>query len=231
MSNNLMRRHATVSSMKGIQNNPLLNQRPQQTVESKNIQRAILNQKPCDAKMDRGYMDKMFSRMSSSQPVQREEFWKGRTNQPYKTILPEKEFKKEFKTQEDLIVYKTNPDDKNKAKLEANLKTFSNDMSQHKQELKAKYTADKKQEFTKEFEYNSVEKYSIKYDQENFKDMKVNVIDYYKKEQQELEKDKQNVDSIIESMVANDNLDKESSQHEQPKTEVIDKYAQRQKKV
>jgi hypothetical protein len=235
--------NASLTNIRGIQNNQLLNQRQQTqnqctqqytqqrdiNVDPKNLHKVILQQKPCDKKMDVTYMNKIYDTLNNSQQTQRQIYWNNRTNQPYKNILPESEFKKEFKTKEDLVVYKINPSDKNKELIEKDLAKATSDITTHNRELRNKFSVDKKAEFKKEFEYNTVEKYTIKYNQENYKDMKMNVIDYFKKEQQELEKNKKNIDDIIEKVIANDMIDENISLEQVPTN--IDKYIQRQKKI
>lgn len=253
-NNNLMRRYEEVSAMRGIQNNQLLNnanrkiQQPQQIRDPSRIREVILDQRKTDPKMDVTRFNRIVNNMDKTQSSDREKLWAARTNQPYKNIMPAKDIKKEYKSQEDLVVYHVKKEDKDEKVFEENAKHMKQAIAQHNKELKDTYSAMKQSEYEKEFEYNHVEKYNVKYDPTDFKDMKESIVDYYKKEQQEQEKDKKCVDDIIEKMMSSGISEdiqtqpdsqqevvspKESVKEDSPteKTVSTNKYLQRQKKI
>lgn len=254
--NQLLHRYAVVSSMKGIQNNNLLSARKQTTqARGNSIEAVILDQRKVDSKMDRVLFDKLGRELESKISEERDNLWKGRTNQPYKNIMPLSEFKKEFKKKDDLIVYKVNQCDKDKQALENKSKIFRQEIDKHNKELKEIYNDSKINEHKEEFEYNHIKKYNVKYDPTEFNDMKESAIDYYKKEQQKEEQDKKCIDDIIETMVETTNTspdldannqresivissdipssekDDNESKNDAKQSISIDKYKQRQKMV
>lgn len=135
------------------------------------------------------------------------EHWSKRTNQPYKNILKNEDYSKNFKKKEDLIVHKvTNLD---KLGLEDDYNKFNKNIEKHNNELKVVYSQNEQTNHKKKFEYNNKYKYRVKYDPKDGKELKEDNIEYYKKEQQKLEKDKKKVDDIIETLMNSDLLTKE----------------------
>lgn len=240
-----MRRYGEVSSMRGIQNNQLLNsagrkiQQPQQIKDASRIREVILDQRRVDPKMDITKFNRVVNSIEQTQSSEREKLWLARTNQPYKNILPASEIKKEYKSSDELVVYRVKPEDKNKAIFQENANHMTQEISQHNKELADTYSVVRRSECEKEFEYNRVEKYNVKYDPTEFKDMKENIVDYYKKEQMEQEKDKKCVDDIIEKMISSGITDENPAQEKinvpeicpEEKTVSTNKYLQRQKKI
>lgn len=248
MSNRLIQRHANISNMKSIKNNPLLNrakntiQQPPEKNNPNQIREAILHQRKVDQKIDSQKFNTMYDNIARSSDPDRERLWASRTNQPYKTIIPIQNDKKEYKSQDDLIVYKVKKEDKDKQLFENNIISKKKSLDIHNKELKDNFSQSKKEEHMKEFEYNHVSKYTIKYDPENHDDMKDNVLEYYKKKQAEQEQEKKCVDEIIDKMAETGltqelNLNSENTSEVQnvktksPENPKPDKYAQRQKKI
>lgn len=256
-NNNLMRKYQDVSAMRSIQNNRLLSnagrnvQQPQQIRDPERIKEAILDQRRVDPKIDTAKFNRILNTLDKTFVSERERLCNLRTNQPYKQVLPDKYIKKNYETKEDLIVYKVQKEDKDEKVFEENAKHIKQAIAQHDKELTDKYTVLKKDDYKNEFEYNNNVKYNIKYDPTDFEDMKENIVDYYKKEQQEQEKNKKCVDDIIEKMISSDlNAHEQSEQSEQPEQQVqpqppqqsqqpeqpqqpaiANKYLQRQKKI
>ncbi len=138
------------------------------------------------------------------------EHWSKRTNQPYKNILKNEDYSKNFKKKEDLIVHKvTNLD---KLGLEEDYNKYNKNIEKHNNELKIVYSQNEQINHKKKFEYNNKYKYRVKYDPKDGKELKEDNIEYYKKEQQKLEKDKKKVDDIIETLMNSDLLTKEEKE-------------------
>jgi hypothetical protein len=249
-NNNLMSRYREVSSMRGIQNNQLLNnvnrtvQQPRQIRDPSKIREVILDQRKIDSKIDISKFNRIVNNMDKTQLSERERMWATRTNQPYKNILPIKDIKKEYASQDELVVYRVKKEDKDGVVFEENARNMKQAIAKHNKELTDTYSAIKKEGYAKEFEYNHIAKYNVKYDPTDYKDMKDNIVEYYKKEQQESEKDKKCVDDIIENMMMNGiNDDGQTEQNEihantsVPETHIeeqivpTNKYLQRQKKI
>lgn len=145
---------------------------------------------------------------------QLKEYWKTRTNQPYKEILRKEmlekyniEYKRDFKDKKDLIIHKTTEADK--IGLMDEFQKVQNILETHNKELQMVYSASKENEHKKKFEYNQRFKYRLKYDPSDFNDMKKDRVEYFKKQQQKLEKDKEKIDNIIESLINAGELDEE----------------------
>lgn len=133
----------------------------------------------------------------------RNESWAQRTNQPYKNIIKNdnKFIGRTTIDKEELIVHKVT--DADKIGILGKFTDLKNDLEKHDNELKIIYSTSKELEHKKKFEYNHKDKYRLKYDPKDFEGLKKDQIEYYKKEQQNLEKDKKNVMDIIESLMNN----------------------------
>ena len=253
--NNLQRRFQEITAMKSIQNNPMLNlssrraQQTQQRDEKREIKQIILDQRKTDPKIDKNKFDRIINNINKIQVPERERYWATRTNQPYKTIFPAEEIKKkEYKTKEDLVVYvcKEHAEDKDEKVFKENTNKLKKAIEQHEEELKNKYPETRKEEYKKEFDYNHIEKYNnIKYDPADFKDMKDGIVEHFKKAQLEEEKNKENVDNILEAVIGGGITNDEpvnltqpeqteqltEQKSEEPDESIDSKYEQRQKKV
>lgn len=245
--NILLKRYQEVSSMKGLQKNMLLRNvsNMQQNVSDKNsrtnIKEIILDQKKIDAKIDVNRFNKIVNQIDTTHTLEREKLWQMRTNQPYKNILPAKEIKKTYSSPDELIIYKVKKEDRDSKQFEENAKIMKKTIAAHNIELSNTYPENRRVECADYFKFNNETKYQIRYDPESHCDMKDNIIEYYKKEQLECEKDKQCVDDIIEKMVATNvdmpadtdtpNISVKPPTCEPNESASINKYAQRQKKI
>ena len=86
-----------------------------------------------------------------------EQLWKNRTNVPYKIILKNENWKKEFNKQEDLIVYKITDNDKNNKHLENEYNKLQDILNDHNGELKVMYSVSNESDHKKKFKF--VKKY------------------------------------------------------------------------
>ena len=134
---------------------------------------------------------------------------KKRTNQPYKGIIKNFNYNKEFKKQDDLIVHKVT--DKDKLGFKEEVDKYNTEILTQNSEIKDAYSKDKKNEHKKQFEYQHKYKYRNKLDTTSEPDLRVDRIEFYKKEQQKLEDSKKKIDDIlgnlIDSGVLSENLD------------------------
>ena len=138
------------------------------------------------------------------------ELWKHRTNQPYKSVLANvidskdpKVYNRTFKKKEDLLIHRTVTADK--LGINDDLNKSKNQIETQNHELQVVYSTSKEAEHKKQFAYNHIHKFRLKYKPSDFNDMKkgkINEIEEYKKKQMELEKDKQKADDMLESMLA-----------------------------
>ncbi len=81
------------------------------------------------------------------------ELWRQRTNAPYKIIIKNEPHNKEFKTQKDLVIHHVTLQDKEGVEEQYNEKMT--DIKHHNNELKEKYTKEKKSEYYQKFMYNN----------------------------------------------------------------------------
>ncbi len=133
-------------------------------------------------------------------------------NNPYKGIIKDFNYEKKIKEQKDLIVHKVTEQDKDKKKFDANMGNFKEKNNTIDNEIKDIYSLDKKNEHKKDFEYQHKYKYRNKLETNSEEsDLRVDRIEFYKKEQQKLEDNKKKIDNIlldlIDSGVLSDNLD------------------------
>jgi len=247
MSNNLHRMYGATNSMQSIQQNRIINraQPQQQVLPSSQIKQVILDQRHKDQSIDPSRFKMLIDTVSRNTNLERDKMWATRTNQPYKTILPSQDIKKEYKSQAELVVYKVNKADKDEIKFEENISQIKSAIMKHNNELNEVYAPSKESQCKREFEYNHVEKYRTKYNPADFKDMKDDLISHYKQEQHDMEKDIKYKDEILELLVASGMGESSTtppttnsptnsptnSSSQQSTQQNVDKYAQRQKKL
>lgn len=127
-----------------------------------------------------------------------------RTNVPYKTITNDQKFVGRQKIEKkELIMHIVTPQDK--VGVEGELKTFEGSLEKHNNELKVVYSTSKENEHRQKFDYVHKQKYRIPYSTSSTADhdkMKVDTINYFKNEQKKLEEGKENVDNVMESLIA-----------------------------
>lgn len=205
MSSRLQRIYNATNNANGIQHNKFLTRTlPQQSqpVDPKRIKEIILDQRPKDKTIDPARLKLMADTIARNAVPEREKMWAQRTNQPYKTILPTKDIKKEYKSQEELVVYKVNKQDKDEKEFESNVKVLQIAIHQHNKELENVYSPLKRDQCKQEFDYVHKEKYKTKYNPADFDEAKGDAKKYYEQEQYELEKNKKCIDDLLESQLS-----------------------------
>lgn len=136
-------------------------------------------------------------------------YWKGRTNDPYKVILVEENFKKDFKSDKDLIVHRVTQADKDSKKVTQAYIATQENMEKHNNELQMIYSTDKKNEHLKKFQYTNVYRYKCKTESKDHDEMKKDTVAYYKDKQKKEEESKQNRDQVLSSLINNNIFDKD----------------------
>jgi len=136
---------------------------------------------------------------------------KKRVNEPYKGIIKNFDYSKiREKHEEDLIVHKVNEEDKNIKVFDSNMDVFQNKIEKQNKDIKDVYSMDKKTEHKKEFDYQLKYKYRTKIDSGD-DDLRVDRIEFYKKEQSKIEENKKKIDDIllnlIDSGILSENLE------------------------
>jgi hypothetical protein len=153
-------------------------------------------------KSDSREIDKLIDdqRMKVTQKYLEENWWKERTNAPYKNILVNEDWKKDFKKKEDLIVHKVS--DLDKVGLIDDYKKILKLIEEQNGQLKVIFSASKKNEHKQAFKY--VQKYRdrVSYNPKDFNDLK----DYYKKEQNKYEREQKKIDDVIARLMDEDDI-------------------------
>jgi hypothetical protein len=148
-----------------------------------------------------------------------DEWRKKRTNMPYKGVLKNENYNKDFKKQEDLIVHKVTQLDK--LGLNEDFNKFVTGIEKHNGELKVIYSANNKNENYKKFEYNQKFKYNVQFNPKDFDELKQDKIKYLEEQQKELVKDKENTDEIINILHMNGIIDDNELKLVETQTEEI----------
>lgn len=141
-----------------------------------------------------------------------QEWWLGRTNQPYKNILKnlkEEDYKKKYERKEDLVIHRVSSEDK--IGLLNDYEEMKKNVEDHNKELKKIYAPSKEMEYKKNFKYIYKYKDRVKHNPKDFNDMKNDQIEFHKKEQQRMERNRNNIDDTIESCIASGIFDTEKN--------------------
>lgn len=125
-----------------------------------------------------------------------------RVNNPYKGIIKDFNYDQKLKKQEDLIIHKVTQVDKDKVQFDQKMGVYKTNITTHNDEIKEVYSIDKKNQHKKDFEYQHKYKYRTKLDNNNEEaDLRVDRIDFYKKEQQKLGDNKKKIDNILMDLI------------------------------
>jgi hypothetical protein len=134
---------------------------------------------------------------------------KKRTNQPYKGIIKNFDYNRKFEKKEDLIVHKVSEQDK--MNFDEDISKYKNEKEKQNKEIDTAYSKDKINEHKKEFEYQHKYKYRTKLGNDTESDLRIDRIEFYKKEQEKMEDSKKKIDDIlinlIDSGVLSENLE------------------------
>ncbi len=129
---------------------------------------------------------------------------KKRTNQPYKGIIKNFDYSKiREKHEEDLIVHKITDIDKDKMVFNSKLNNYTNTIQNQNTEIKQIYSGDKYTVNKKDFDYQHKYKYRSKIDnsENDNNDLRIDRIEYYKKEQHKNEENKKKIDDILLNLI------------------------------
>jgi hypothetical protein len=144
-------------------------------------------------------INKIVNDKINSSKIELEESYAKRTNMPYKGIIKDFDFKKKIKDENDLIIHKVTIQDK---------QFFTEDMNKYKTEIitqdteiKNIYSTTNKTQHKKEFEYQHKYKYRTKLETSDDSNLRVDRIDFYKKEQHKLEDKKKKIDDILLDLI------------------------------
>ena len=151
-------------------------------------------------------------------PKQLKELWEGRQNTPYKNILKQENYKKDFKTKDDLLVHKYTQLDRDKIKLENEYDALVSLLEYHNSELLTIYSASEQTKHKENFDYVLKYKNLIEYDPKNYSDLKK----FYKKTQKKINKENKRIDEMIELLISGDDLTKDEIEQIQKEADIED---------
>lgn len=139
-----------------------------------------------------------------------EEYWKKKTNVPYKGILKNENYNLKVKDEKDLVVHRVTQKDKDVKEVESKYNEFNDKIKSHDGELNIIYSTSKKGEHKKKFEYTHTYQYrkpELNNSDEDNKEqdhtkLKQDRYNYYKEQQKQQEKNKK-YDAVLDRF-AND---------------------------
>ena len=154
-------------------------------------------------------IENLVKNRESSGKKELDECIKKRTNQPYKGIIKNFDYNRKFENEKDLIVHKVTDEDK--LHFDEDIEKYRTEKEKQNKEIDSTYSKDKKNEHKKEFEYQHKYKYRSKLDNNGESDLRIDRIEFYKKEQEKMEDSKKKIDDIlinlIDSGVLSENLE------------------------
>ncbi len=199
--------YQTMSNLKKMQQSKILSRindleknRDRLSLDKDELRNAIIR----PIKIDKGEKQEMVIKWKDiertySKP-ELDQLWSKRTNQDYKNIIKDEKYKKkDYRKKEDLIVHKVT--DLDKIGVDKDLETYENQIEKQDGELKVQYSQSKELEHKKKFEYNNKYKYAVKFNPKAHEELKDDNVEYFKKEQEKIEKDKKKIDDIIQSLM------------------------------
>jgi len=134
-----------------------------------------------------------------------ENWWKKRTNAPYKNILKDEDWTKNFKKEKDLIVHVVSKNDR--IGLEEEYVQLMGLLEKHNNDIKIIYSTSQENEHKKHFKF--VQKYRdrIKYNPKE--NSNIDLKEYYKKAQKKYDNDQKRLDDAIARLMDEDISEKE----------------------
>lgn len=136
--------------------------------ERNNIIRDIIFAPETVVKNNNDYNDILNAKIKEYKNI--ENYWKGRTNQPYKNILKNEDYSKIIKNENDLIIHKVTSNDK--IGIKEKYTEIKKNIEQHNNELKVLYSTSEEAQHKKKFEYNHRYRDRKKYNPSTFNELK-----------------------------------------------------------
>lgn len=122
-----------------------------------------------------------------------------RNNLPYKGIIKNYNYDREIK-ETDITIYKVNATDKDASTFANKKKTYDEVKQKEDTDIKNEYSETKKSSHEKKFIHEHKHKYCAKIDSGN-DNIRVDRIEFYKKEQAKQDENKKKIDNIISSLI------------------------------
>jgi hypothetical protein len=152
------------------------------------------------------FSKKELADMLNKRSTQYETFYKdvhdkriAKNNNPYKGIIKNFNYDQEIKSENNLIVYKVNTADKDAKLFADNKKNYDDVKKKEDTDIKNEYSESKKSTHAKKFTREQ-NKYSENIDSGN-DNIRIDRIEFYKKEQEKQDNNKKKIDTIISSLI------------------------------
>ena len=153
--------------------------------------------KPIKLEKNNVEVEKSYNKASVERNEKRPEYVRyDITNNPYKNILKNVDYKKHIADPKDLVVHKTTEKDRDKAMIEKELKEKEEQLRDHDGIIKQEYSSDRKEFHEKNFIYKASYVERIKHDTNTHSDL----IDFYKNHQKKQEEGINKIDNILISL-------------------------------
>lgn len=125
-------------------------------------------------------------------------YWKNRTNEPYKNIIKNQDYTKKITNTSDLIVHKVTPLDK--IGVDVDFAKLQNEMDKQDDYIKNIYSISKKQEHMNSFEYNHKYKFRPSVIPNSSEELKNNGNEFYATEKLNIENEKKRASDLLQSI-------------------------------
>ena len=123
-------------------------------------------------------------------------------NIPYKAIHDQKAFEKKISTEQDLVICNVSNTRKNKAQVEKQIAKTINERKQFDLEQKSKFSKNQEIHYKQEFDDELNNRFkNVSVNQPDSTELKKDSYKYHERCQQELEKNKEDVDQIINQLM------------------------------
>lgn len=161
-----------------------------------------------------------------------EEYWKKKTNVPYKCITKFDEKTLKIKDDKDLIIHRVTSKDRDAKEIKEKFDEKQELFEKQNGELKVIYSTSKKGEHKKKFDYTHIYQYRKPKtdatcdsdDDQNHDNLKQDRLNYYKEQQKKQEKNKKMLGSVVEVSVAEGVFDDDDFTMLNNKTNINDNY-------
>ena len=125
-------------------------------------------------------------------------YWENRTNEPYKNIIKDQDYKKKITNTSDLIVHKVTPQDK--IGVDIDFVKLQNEIDKQDNYIKNIYSISKKQEHLNLFEYNHKYKFRPSIIPNSSDELKNNSNEFYAIEKKNIENEKKRATDLLQSI-------------------------------
>lgn len=200
-NNPLLRRKMVVVKHNSTSNKPTANT----STSSNNIESFILGTTATKTKnniQEEINMCKKLEARRQQDNIQFKDKSKYLQNIPYKAIHDKSAFEKKINTEQDLVLCNVSNTRKNKAQIEKQIAKTINERKQFDIEQKNKFTKNQEFHYKQEFDNELNNRFkNITINQSDSTELKKNSYKYHERCQQELEKNKENVDQIINQIM------------------------------